>query len=151
MYAIENLLQIFHHHTSPGAVSGRHLGNDHQLTNAHNSGGFGKDRLGFDRKSGNKLAVKISFADDKYSFWGKVQALKKLVDHTNVAKLFSGEVIDRKAYLIIEYTSGGDLFDYVENHHPLPEMKVKYIFRQLVLAIKVSAHIDLKANMLTFE
>jgi serine/threonine protein kinase len=38
----------------------------------------------------------------------------------------------------MQLASGGDLRQYVTLHKPLPEMEVKHIFKQLLIAVKVS-------------
>ena len=75
----------------------------------------------------------------------------KLVDHPNIVKLF--EVIEERnfMYLIMEYASGGEVFDYLVAHGRMKEKEARVKFRQIVSAIqychaKKIIHRDLKVT-----
>lgn len=38
-------------------------------------------------------------------------------------------------YLVLEYVEGGELFDYVQNHAPLPEEEAVRLFRQIIAGL----------------
>ncbi|KAI9597803.1 kinase-like domain-containing protein, partial [Syncephalis fuscata] len=100
-------------------------------------GQFGIVRIGLDRNTLERVAVKISPCNRGYrSFRRELRTLKEVGDHPHVVKLLGEGATDLNTYLFIEYAAGGDLGSYIEQHFPLPEMEVKYIFKQLLKGIK---------------
>ncbi|KAI9593043.1 kinase-like domain-containing protein [Syncephalis fuscata] len=77
-------------------------------------GTFGKVRLGVDRNTLARVAVKFHRV------------------------LVTSKASCEKFALCVrwEYAAGGSLHHYTWNHFPLPEMEVKYIFKQLLERIK---------------
>lgn len=63
------------------------------------------------------------------------------LDHPHILKLFqfhhSKTETDNKLYLVMEYASGGDVYDYIDEDPDdrLSEEEVRDIFRQTVLAV----------------
>ena len=43
------------------------------------------------------------------------------------------EAIDRgtHVYMVIEYAAGGELWDYIESHGPIPQGRAKKLFHQV--------------------
>jgi serine/threonine protein kinase len=70
--------------------------------------------------------------------------------HPNITKMLEIVDTDQHIYLILEYESGGELFDYIVSHDSaIPEDVARKFFRQLVSAIQYChahgvAHRDLK-------
>ncbi|KAI9596685.1 kinase-like domain-containing protein [Syncephalis fuscata] len=58
--------------------------------------------------------------------------LQALKGHRNIIQLLDAVETQKYTYLFLEYAQGGDLFDYIRRHHPLPENKIKNIFQQLL-------------------
>lgn len=80
----------------------------------------------------------------------------RLLNHKNIVKLY--EVIDTpdELYLIMEYVSGGEIFDYLVAHGRMKEKDARKHFRQIVGAVAYchSLHIihrDLKAENLLLD
>ena len=81
-------------------------------------GTFGKVKLGVHIFTGEKVAVKI-LEKDKISEVADVERVAreihilKLIRHPNIIQLY--EIIETKnqLYLIMEYASGGELFEYI--------------------------------------
>jgi MAP/microtubule affinity-regulating kinase len=80
----------------------------------------------------------------------------KLLNHPNIVRLY--EVIDtpKELYLILEYASGGEIFDYLVAHGRMKEKEARKHFRQIVSAMDYchSLHIihrDLKAENLLLD
>ena len=80
----------------------------------------------------------------------------RLLNHKNIVKLY--EVIDTpdELYLIMEYVSGGEIFDYLVAHGRMKEKDARRHFRQIVGAVAYchSLHIihrDLKAENLLLD
>ncbi len=81
--------------------------------------------------------------------------IMKMVEHPNIVKLY--EVIEERnfMYLIMEYASGGEVFDYLVAHGRMKEKEARVKFRQIVSAIqychaKKIIHRDLKVNKHSF-
>ncbi len=55
----------------------------------------------------------------------------KTLNHPNIVKLY--EVIDtaERLYLVMEYASGGEVFDYLVNHGRMKEKEARVKFRQV--------------------
>jgi MAP/microtubule affinity-regulating kinase len=73
----------------------------------------------------------------------------KLLHHPNIVKLY--EVIETKStvFLVMEYASGGELYDYLVVHGKMKEKEARAKFRQILSAVsychkKRVIHRDLK-------
>ncbi|KAJ3273197.1 hypothetical protein HDV01_004699 [Terramyces sp. JEL0728] len=80
----------------------------------------------------------------------------KLLHHPNVIKLY--EVIETKStvFLVMEYASGGELYDYLVVHGKMKEKEARAKFRQILSAVsychkKRVIHRDLKAENLLLD
>lgn len=122
------------------------------------SGTFAQVRLGIDRQTGDKFAVKLI---DKKRFSrnhgsDRCEALKDEVEilrhisHPNIIKLYDFFENEQSMWLVLELVEGGDLFDLLtKNGKGVSESRARTIFRQLVSAVghlheKNIVHRDLK-------
>ena len=85
---------------------------------------------------------------DPSEFYNEIELLKAL-DHPNIIKLFDCYQDKRYYYMVEEYCSGGDLFDYIQKEKFFTERKAGTIFNQLLSAVnhlhkKRIVHRDLK-------
>jgi len=103
------------------------------------------------QKSTNFLrAVKALKKDNiDYDEFNNEMELLKALDHPNIIKLFDCYQDRRYYYLVEEYCSGGDLFDYIQKEKFFTEKKAGLIFNQLLSAVnhlhkKKIVHRDLK-------
>ncbi|KAI9591469.1 kinase-like domain-containing protein [Syncephalis fuscata] len=100
-------------------------------------GQYGVVRVGLNRNTRQRVAVKISPRNRNFRSYSKeVSALHEAGDHPHVVKLLKAEFTDLNTYLFIEYATGGDLSSHIGRHSPLSEMEVKHIFKQLLKGIK---------------
>jgi len=122
-------------------------------------GGFSKVRLGTHLLTGEKVAIKCmekeKLGDDLFRVQTEINALKVL-QHENISKLLQVIETDTKIYLILEYCSGGELFDYIVSKSRLSEAESQRIISSLieVLAFIHSngfAHRDLKPENILFD
>ena len=61
--------------------------------------------------------------------------LSKLLYHPHIVKVYGIFENDEKIYIIMEYASGGELFDYIVNRGQLQENDGRVFFRQIISAI----------------
>ncbi|KKK12033.1 hypothetical protein P175DRAFT_0442907 [Aspergillus ochraceoroseus IBT 24754] len=61
--------------------------------------------------------------------------IMKLIEHANVISLYDVWENRGELYLVLEYVEGGELFDYVQTHGPLPEEEAVRLFRQIIAGL----------------
>lgn len=127
-------------------------------------GEFGKVKLGW-RKDGalpSQVAIKLikresiqKDSDSENKIHREINSLK-LLNHPNIVNLV--EVMKSGKYIgiVLEYASGGELFDYILQHKYLKENVAKKLFAQLVSGVdhmhaKGLVHRDLKLENLLLD
>lgn len=132
----------------------------YDLEKSVGEGNFAKVKLATHTLTGQKVAVKIidkSKLDKQTSkkLFREVRIMKML-NHPNIVRLY--EVIDtpKELYLIMEYASGGEVFDYLVAHGRMKEKEARRHFRQITLAVDYCHHLhvihrDLKAENLLLD
>uniref|UniRef100_F1KQ90 NUAK family SNF1-like kinase 1 n=1 Tax=Ascaris suum TaxID=6253 RepID=F1KQ90_ASCSU len=125
------------------------------------SGTYGKVSLAYDHKNEREVAVKlikksaIENKQDLVRIRREIRIMSAL-KHPNIIQIF--EVFENrdKIILVMEYASGGELYDYVSTYGSLPEPEARRIFRQITSAVlychkhKV-AHRDLKLENILLD
>ena len=102
-------------------------------------GGYGEVFLVKHKITGAVRAMKIIKKIDNYTenndeeVLNEINILKK-IDHPNIIKIFEFYIDDDNYYLITEYCSGGDLFDFAKSNK-LNEYQVAFIMYQLFSAL----------------
>ncbi|VDO95067.1 unnamed protein product, partial [Soboliphyme baturini] len=132
----------------------------HWFVVVHAERGFAKVKLGTHLLTGEKVAIKImnkqTLGEDLPRITREINALKTLC-HQNICKLYQIIESEERYFLIVEYCSGGELFDYIIKKDRLPEPEARHFFRQIVSALAYVhdqgyAHRDLKPeNLLLTE
>ena len=124
-------------------------------------GTFGTVRLGTNRQTGEKVAIKIlekskmTKFDDKARLEREIKILKK-IHHPNIVKLFCVIETDRQIFLIMEYIKGNEMFQYILVKKKLEEEEACNFFLQIINCIdylnKIKVvHRDLKAENIIIE
>uniref|UniRef100_A0A8C4E4P8 non-specific serine/threonine protein kinase n=1 Tax=Dicentrarchus labrax TaxID=13489 RepID=A0A8C4E4P8_DICLA len=121
-----------------------HIGN-YRLLKTIGKGNFAKVKLARHILTGKEVAIKII---DKTQL--NPTSLQK------VMQLFEVIETDKTLYLIMEYASGGEVFDYLVSHGRMKEVEARAKFRQIVSAVhychtKNIVHRDLKAENLLLD
>uniref|UniRef100_A0A915HJL6 Protein kinase domain-containing protein n=1 Tax=Romanomermis culicivorax TaxID=13658 RepID=A0A915HJL6_ROMCU len=104
------------------------------------SGTYGKVSLAMDHKMQEQVAVKIikksaiENAQDLLRIRREIRIMSAL-KHPNIVEIKEVFENHEKIIIVMEYADGGELYDYVSQHGPLPEEEVCKIFRQIVSAI----------------
>ena len=125
-------------------------------------GTTGKVRLAFDQKNNRNVAIKIvkrSLFNDRPGLQTKIQreiALMRLVDHPHLLKLVDILESPRHLYIVTEYAGKGELFDYLVQHHFLPEAVAMNFFRQIIYGLEYLhslgiCHRDLKPENILLD
>lgn len=123
-------------------------------------GNFAKVKLARHALTGEKVAIKVIDKTrlDKVTakkLSREVQIMKKL-QHPNIVRLY--EVIETPTdlCLIMEYASGGEIFEFLVVHGRMKEKDARHVFRQIIGAMDYChsnsiIHRDLKAENLLLD
>ncbi|NXR29044.1 MARK2 kinase, partial [Cinclus mexicanus] len=136
-----------------------HIGN-YRLLKTIGKGNFAKVKLARHVLTGKEVAVKI--IDKTQLNSSSLQKLfrevriMKVLNHPNIVKLFEVIETEKTLYLVMEYASGGEVFDYLVAHGRMKEKEARAKFRQIVSAVqychqKFIVHRDLKAENLLLD
>ncbi|XP_066840747.1 MAP/microtubule affinity-regulating kinase 4 isoform X1 [Anser cygnoides] len=136
-----------------------HVGN-YRLLRTIGKGNFAKVKLARHVLTGKEVAIKII---DKtqlnptslQKLFREVRIMKGL-NHPNIVKLFEVIETEKTLYLVMEYASAGEVFDYLVSHGRMKEKEARAKFRQIVSAVhychqKNIVHRDLKAENLLLD
>ncbi|XP_048023015.1 serine/threonine-protein kinase MARK2 isoform X11 [Chanodichthys erythropterus] len=132
----------------------------YRLLKTIGKGNFAKVKLAKHVLTGKEVAVKI--IDKTQLNSSSLQKLfrevriMKLLNHPNIVKLFEVIETEKTLYLVMEYASGGEVFDYLVAHGRMKEKEARAKFRQIVSAVqychqKCIVHRDLKAENLLLD
>ncbi|XP_067029479.1 serine/threonine-protein kinase MARK2-like isoform X13 [Acropora muricata] len=136
-----------------------HVGK-YRLIKTIGKGNFAKVKLAKHVPTGKEVAIKI--IDKTQLNPSSLQKLfrevriMKFLDHPNIVKLYEVIETDKTLYLVMEYASGGEVFDYLVAHGRMKEKEARAKFRQIVSAVqychqKHVIHRDLKAENLLLD
>ncbi|KAH0507036.1 Serine/threonine-protein kinase MARK1 [Microtus ochrogaster] len=118
-----------------------HIGN-YRLQKTIGKGNFAKVKLARHVLTGRELFREVR--------------IMKILNHPNIVKLFEVIETEKTLYLVMEYASGGEVFDYLVAHGRMKEKEARAKFRQIVSAVqychqKCIVHRDLKAENLLLD
>lgn len=116
-------------------------------------GGFSNVYLVFSNKYDQLFAVKAAKGDTTFDLLNEMNTLMEL-DHPNIIRLYSRQVIDLKDCLFLEYCQGGTLSDLLREESMIEPPRLYSFCFQIALAVefmhsKSISHKDIKpANVL---
>ncbi|KAM7539542.1 hypothetical protein Aperf_G00000022482 [Anoplocephala perfoliata] len=132
----------------------------YRLIRTIGKGNFAKVKLACHVITGKEVAIKIIdktqlSPSSRQKLFREVRIMKML-DHPNIVKLFEIIANDKVLYLVMEYASGGEVFDFLVTHGKMAEREARAKFRQIVSAVqychqKKVVHRDLKAENLLLD
>ncbi|KAL3252364.1 hypothetical protein MRX96_017682 [Rhipicephalus microplus] len=124
-------------------------------------GTFGKVKTACHQLTGHKVAVKIlnrqkiKNLDVVGKIRREIQNLK-LFRHPHIIKLYQVISTPTDIFMIMEYVSGGELFDYIVKHGKLKESDARRFFQQIISGVAychrhMVVHRDLKPENLLLD
>ncbi|KAF7312140.1 Non-specific serine/threonine protein kinase [Mycena indigotica] len=124
-------------------------------------GEFGKVKLGLHSQWGEEVAVKlirrgnVDTAVRMSKVEREIEVLRTL-KHPSIVRLYDVIETDKYIGIIIEYASGGELFDFILAHRYLRERDASKLFSQLISGVwyihqKKIVHRDLKLENLLLD
>lgn len=125
-------------------------------------GEFGKVKLGWKRDGTVQVAVKLIRRE---ALGGNPSRLPKIyreinilreLSHPNIVRLHEMSETDKYIGIVLEYASGGELFDYILLHRYLKDNAARKLFAQLISGVgylhkKGIVHRDLKLENLLLD
>uniref|UniRef100_A0A0X3PNT0 MAP/microtubule affinity-regulating kinase 3 n=1 Tax=Schistocephalus solidus TaxID=70667 RepID=A0A0X3PNT0_SCHSO len=123
-------------------------------------GNFAKVKLACHVITGKEVAIKIidktQLSPSSRQKLLREVRIMKMLDHPNIVKLFEIISNEKVLYLVMEYASGGEVFDFLVTHGKMAEKEARAKFRQIVSAVqychqKHVVHRDLKAENLLLD
>lgn len=110
---------------------------DGKDTNLLGRGSFGQVILMKNKTTEKKVAVKIiakkNLSDTK-TLASEINIHKRLM-HENIVKLHDFVETEKNLYIVMEYLSGGNLFQYIKRKGKLSEREAFYFFTQICNAV----------------
>ncbi|CDW76900.1 snf1-related protein kinase catalytic subunit alpha kin10 [Stylonychia lemnae] len=125
------------------------------------TGSFGKVKLAFNEISGHKVAIKIMNKKKikQQQVFDKIKReikVLRLFNHPHIIKHY--EFIDTPSdiFMVIEFASGGELFDLISRRERLDESEARRYFQQIFSSIEYThfhkiTHRDLKPENLLLD
>jgi protein-serine/threonine kinase len=135
---------------------------DYVLGQTLGEGEFGKVKLGWKRDGSSQVAIKLIRRDSVQNHPGRLPKIYREISilrdlaHPNIVRLHEMVETERHIGIILEYASGGELFDYILNHRYLKDPAARRLFAQLISGVgylhkKGIVHRDLKLENLLLD
>ncbi|KAM3915072.1 NUAK family SNF1-like kinase 1 [Leptodactylus fuscus] len=127
-----------------GAVKKHHhkhsIKHRYQLLETLGRGTYGKVKKAMDKSIGTLVAVKSIQKDkitdelDRVHLQREIE-ITALLKHEHIIQVFEVFESTDKIIIVMEYASNGELYDFINNKHQLPERDARRFFRQIVSAV----------------
>ncbi|MCL7047044.1 hypothetical protein MKW94_022388, partial [Papaver nudicaule] len=133
----------------------------YELGRTVGEGTFAKVKFAKNVETGENVAIKILDKEKvhKHKMIGQIKreiSTMKLVRHPNVVRLFEVMASKSKVYIVLEFVTGGELFDKIAKRGRLKEDEARKYFQQMVNAVDYCHsrgvfHRDLKPENLLLD
>ncbi|KAG7174330.1 5'-AMP-activated protein kinase catalytic subunit alpha-2-like, partial [Homarus americanus] len=133
----------------------------YQIGNTLGAGTFGKVKYGEHILTGTKVAIKILNRKtiknlDMVSKIKREITNLKLFRHPHIIKLYQVISTPTDIFMVMEYASGGELFDYIKKRGKLKESEARRFFQQIISGVDychrhMVVHRDLKPENLLLD
>lgn len=133
----------------------------YELGRTIGEGTFAKVRFARDSQTGDPVAIKILDKEKvlKHKMAEQIRreiATMKRIKHPNVIRLYEVMGSKTKIYIVMEYVTGGELFDRIVHHGRMMEDEARKYFQQLINAVDYCHsrgvyHRDLKPENLLLD
>ncbi|XP_062148070.1 CBL-interacting serine/threonine-protein kinase 24-like isoform X2 [Alnus glutinosa] len=130
----------------------------YELGRTIGEGTFAKVKFARNTETGESVAVKVMAKSTilKHKMVDQIKreiSIMKIVRHPNIVRLLEVLASQTKIYIILEFVTGGELFDKIVHQGKLPENECRRYFQQLIDAVehchnKGVYHRDLKPENL---
>ncbi|KAM0953961.1 putative protein kinase CAMK-CAMKL-CHK1 family [Dioscorea sansibarensis] len=133
----------------------------YELGRTIGEGTFAKVRFARNSETGDPVAIKILDKEKilKHKLVEQIKreiATMKLIRHPNVVRLYEVMGSKTKIFIVLEFVTGGELFDKIVNHGRMREEEARRYFHQLINAVDYCHsrgvyHRDLKPENLLLD
>eukprot|EP00040_Diaphanoeca_grandis_P021989 m.117649 g.117649 ORF g.117649 m.117649 type:complete len:639 (-) comp28593_c0_seq3:314-2230(-) len=137
-----------------------HSIDNYQLGKTIGKGNFAKVKVATHTITGTEVAVKIidknNMSESSLAKLLREVKIMKMLRHPNIVELYEVIETEDTLYLIMEYASGGEVFDFLVEHGRMKEKVARQKFRQILSAVEYChaqgiVHRDLKAENLLLD
>lgn len=123
------------------------------------TGGFSEVKKAQRISDGTTVAVKIINALDEFdkaAVQNEISTMTILGNHDNIVKFYDYYEEESNYYLVLEYMSGGDLFDKIVEKNYYTEKDARDVFHSILVALKHChdlkiLHRDIKPENMLFD
>ncbi|XP_015066690.1 CBL-interacting serine/threonine-protein kinase 23 [Solanum pennellii] len=144
-----------------GSGTGRTRVGRYELGRTLGEGTFAKVKFARNVETGDNVAIKILDKEKvmKHKMIGQIKreiSTMKLIRHPNVIRMYEVMASKSKIYIVLEFVTGGELFDKIASKGRLKEDEARKYFQQLINAVDYCHsrgvfHRDLKPENLLLD
>ncbi|KAL6992210.1 CBL-interacting serine/threonine-protein kinase 23 [Sarracenia purpurea var. burkii] len=144
-----------------GGAGGRTRVGRYELGRTLGEGTFSKVKFARNVETGESVAIKILDKEKvmKHKMIGQIKreiSTMKLIRHPNIIRMYEVMASKTKIYIVLEFVTGGELFDKVVSKGRLKEDEARKYFQQLINAVdychsRGAFHRDLKPENLLLD
>ncbi|KAK3204538.1 hypothetical protein Dsin_018584 [Dipteronia sinensis] len=133
----------------------------YELGRTLGEGSFAKVKFARNTETGENVAIKILDKEKilKHKMIGQIKreiSTMKLIRHPNVIRMYEVMASKSRIYIVLEFVTGGELFDKIASKGRLKEDEARLYFQQLINAVDYChsrgvCHRDLKPENLLLD
>src|SRR5688572_21575232 len=127
--------------TEPGGEQKKHrLKSRFQVVKKLGQGTYGKVQLAINNETGQEVAIKtikkskIETEQDLVRIRREIQIMSS-IQHPHIIRIYEVFENKEKIVLVMQYASGGELYEYVSERKLLGDAEARRLFRQIATAI----------------